>query len=157
MRTKKIALTTAGVLVAAGFAAAVAVPAAVDWYENRHEQTSSYATGAEAKKDRASVPGWLPDDAKSVEYAMRTTGGDRLLKATLADGRLPAQCTPAAAGGQPAGTADPGLTADWFPADAKDRATARCGIYYAYVDGDTLYGWQRNAEWIEQNKSGAAS
>ncbi|MCB5168938.1 hypothetical protein LG634_29495 [Streptomyces bambusae] len=154
---KNLVLTTAGVLVAVGFAAAVAVPATLDWAGKRHEETSSYATGAEAKQARASVPRWLPDDARSVEYAMKTTGGDRLLKATLADGRLPAGCSPAPAGAAiPAGGA-PALGAAWFPAGAEDRATARCGLYYAYVDGDTLYGWQHDKEWITENKTTAAS
>ncbi|WP_254811770.1 hypothetical protein [Streptomyces cavourensis] len=63
-----------GTVVVLGVAGAVAVPQAREWYEGRHEQTASYATGKAAKAERPSVPRWLPDDAASVEYAMRTTG-----------------------------------------------------------------------------------
>lgn len=69
---------------------------------------------------------------------MKTTGGERLLKADLADaGRLPAQCKPE---GAPAKAVQ--LEADWFPKDARGRATLRCGTYYAYTEGHTLYAWQ---------------
>lgn len=143
MSRKNLVLATAGAVAALGLAAAIAVPAANDWIENRHQETNSYATGAEAKSKRASVPRWLADDAEAVSYSMKTTGGERLLKADLPEGRLPAQCKP-----EPAPQAKAvELQADWFPKDARDRATLRCGTYYAYTEGHTFYAWQYGATW----------
>ncbi|MFC5720488.1 hypothetical protein ACFP1Z_09980 [Streptomyces gamaensis] len=153
MSSKKTAvLVTAGVVAATGVLAVVAVPAAADWFGKRHEQASSYATGAEAKSERASVPRWLPDDAKSVRYVMRTTGGDRLLKATLPSTELPAECRPATTDG----AKKPDLSASWFPLDAQGQATARCGAYYAYMTDTTLYAWQDDKDWQDANRSGTA-
>ncbi|MER5764996.1 hypothetical protein [Streptomyces sp. NPDC002082] len=154
MSRKTVVLTTVGAVVVLGAAAAIAVPAANGWIENRHQQTSAYATGAQAKEKRASVPRWLPDAAESVEYSMKTTGGERLLKATLPDGKLPEQCTPAPA----PNPKEVELEADWFPKDARGRATLRCGLYYAYKEADTtLYAWQYNEDWVagERAKAGA--
>ncbi|MEU3354277.1 hypothetical protein [Streptomyces sp. NPDC037389] len=155
MKTKLAAGAAAGVaiVVLASVGAAAAIPAAKDWYQGRHDQTSQYATGAEAKADRASVPRWLPDGAREIRYAMKTTGGDRLLKATLPTGKLPAECT-----ALPSGTRakEPNLSASWFPGPGKDAgraAQARCGLYYAYTDGGTLYAWQDNDDWINGNKA----
>ncbi|MER5812324.1 hypothetical protein ABT143_29775 [Streptomyces sp. NPDC002033] len=144
-RRRTLALTTAASAIAVGLAAVAALPAAAHWYGGRHQESGSYATGAEAKGARASVPRWLPDGATSVEYAMGTTGGRRLLKATLPTGGLPPQCTDAPR----SGAGKPELAASWFPQGAEDRATARCGLYYAYVQGDTLYAWQLNDDWIK--------
>ncbi|MFD5145982.1 hypothetical protein [Streptomyces sp. NPDC058401] len=144
MSRKKVALITAGVLVTLGGATAVAVPMANDWLANRHQETSAYATGAEAKSKRPSVPRWLPDEAQSVRYSMKTTGGERLLKATLPDGKLPARCTPA-----PASTAkEIQLRADWFPKEARDKAALSCATYFGYLDGDTLYAWQHQEDLV---------
>ncbi|MFG2616164.1 hypothetical protein ACGFXC_00925 [Streptomyces sp. NPDC048507] len=143
-RRRTLALTTAASVIVVGLAAVVALPAAAHWYGGRHQESGGYATGAEAKGARASVPRWLPDGATSVEYAMGTTGGQRLLKATLRTPGLPPGCT----GAPGSGAGEPELTASWFPKDAEDRATARCGLYYAYTEGDTLYAWQRNDDWI---------
>ncbi|RLU90573.1 hypothetical protein CTZ27_21690 [Streptomyces griseocarneus] len=127
-----------------GVGAAFAVPAARSWAETRHDETSRYTTGAEAKADRKSMPRWLPDDARDVHYAMKTTGGDRILKATLPDGTLPASCTPL-----PAGTTakQPAIAASWFPGKDSAKATARCGLYYANTDGTTLHAWQDDEDW----------
>ncbi|MFB6517568.1 hypothetical protein [Streptomyces sp. NPDC056401] len=144
MRRKKVALITAGVVATLGVAAAVAVPAANEWLGNRHQESSAYATGAEAKSKRPSVPRWLPDDAQSVRYAMKTTGGERLLKATLPGGKPPARCTPAPA----SGAKEVQLRADWFPEGARDKAALRCGTYFGYVDGDTLYAWQHGEDLV---------
>ncbi|WP_371618767.1 hypothetical protein [Streptomyces sp. NBC_00454] len=153
MSRKTVALITAGVVVALGVAAAIAVPAANEWRDNRHQETSSYATGAEAKKARASVPRWLADDAESVKYSMKTTGGERLLEAALPDGRLPAQCT-----ALPAGNAkEVQLRADWFPEDARGRATHRCGTYYGYLEGHTLYAWQHGDDLLNGERANAGS
>ncbi|MEV7277423.1 hypothetical protein [Streptomyces sp. NPDC093111] len=152
MKRTTLALALGGTLAAVAFTGAVAAPAVADWFDGRHDEYASYATGAAAKTDRASVPRWLPDDATSVEYAMKTTGGDRALKATLPTTTLPTICTPL-----PADTPRPApaLTPDWFPKDAPAKATARCGLTYAYMDGHTLYAWQDNQDWIKDNKAGS--
>ncbi|MFC9175022.1 MULTISPECIES: hypothetical protein [Streptomyces] len=137
-----------GGVVVLGITAAVVVPEAREWYDGRHEQTSSYATGKAAKADRDSVPRWLPDDAASVEYAMRTTGGERILKATLSGDRLPGSCEPL--GGEKA--PDPEISASWFPSDRAEQARSRCGSYYVAVEGHTLYAWQTNGDWMEENR-----
>ncbi|MFJ6934986.1 hypothetical protein [Streptomyces sp. NPDC101132] len=153
MNRRSLALTLVTTVAGVGFGAAVAVPAAADWYQNRHEESAAYASGAEAKRERGTVPGWLPDGAREVRYAMRTTGGDRLIRATLPGGALPEGCraVPDATTG-----AAPSLKAGWFPEDARGRATVRCGAYYAYLDGDTLYGWQHHADWVTENRTRAA-
>ncbi|MFF2224276.1 hypothetical protein ACFVV7_13275 [Streptomyces globisporus] len=137
-----------GAVAVLGVAAAVAVPEAKEWYDGRHEQTSSYATGKDAKEERESVPRWLPDDASSVEYAMRTTGGERILKATLRDGGLPAQCE--ALGGKRA--PDPEISASWFPSGTASGAKGRCGSYYVALKDHTLYAWQTNDDWVDENR-----
>ncbi|MFF0434149.1 hypothetical protein ACFYU9_18205 [Streptomyces sp. NPDC004327] len=149
-RSTLTALTAGGALAALAFTGLVAAPAVSDWWDGRHDEYGSYATGAAAKADRASVPRWLPDEAGSVEYAMRTTGGDRALKAALPAAALPAGCTVLTPDTpRPA----PALTPDWLPKDARAKATARCGLYYAYADGHTLYGWQDDRDWIKDNKA----
>ncbi|MEN8654597.1 hypothetical protein ABCR94_29395 [Streptomyces sp. 21So2-11] len=150
MSTKTIVLTTVGAAVALGFIGVVAAPAAFDWYDGRHEEASSYVTGATAKEDRASVPRWLPDEAKDVSYVMTTTGGDRLLKATLPATEPPPICKPV----KPATTpGKPALKATWFPKDTSARAAYHCDLYYAYTEGHTLYAWQQNDDWIASNKA----
>ncbi|GAU70531.1 hypothetical protein SSP35_20_00270 [Streptomyces sp. NBRC 110611] len=148
MGSKSVVMATGGTVAVLGIAAAIAVPAAKDWFDNRHQETASYASGAEAKKDRPSVPRWLPDDASSIQYAMKTTGGERLVKATLKDGKLPSVCRPAKSLNAPS----PEIEATWFPKAAAGNATARCDQYYAYTDGSTLYAWQINQDWLDRNK-----
>ncbi|MGW4838537.1 hypothetical protein [Streptomyces globisporus] len=137
-----------GAVAVLGVAAAVAVPEAKEWYDGRHEQTSSYATGKDAKEERESVPRWLPDDASSVEYAMRTTGGERILKATLRDGRLPAPCEALDGKSAP----DPEISASWFPSGTASGAKGRCGSYYVALKDHTLYAWQTNDDWVDENR-----
>ncbi|MFF3531123.1 hypothetical protein ACFYX5_31050 [Streptomyces rubiginosohelvolus] len=137
-----------GAVAVLGVAAAVAVPEAKEWYDGRHEQTSSYATGKDAKEERESVPRWLPDDAASVEYAMRTTGGERILKATLHDGRLPAPSGALDGGSAP----DPEISASWFPSGTASSAKDRCGSYYVALKDHTLYAWQTNDDWVDENR-----
>ncbi|MFE4632425.1 hypothetical protein ACFRJ1_03460 [Streptomyces sp. NPDC056773] len=153
MSRKSIALTTAGAVLTLGVAVAIAVPAANEWLANRHQETSAYATGAEAKSKRPSVPRWLPDDAGAVRYSMKTTGGERLLMATLPDGKAPARCTPAPA----SGAKEVQLQADWFPKDARSRAGLRCGTYDGYVDGGTLYAWQHKDDLVAGERANAES
>ncbi|MEI5101885.1 alpha/beta hydrolase [Streptomyces sp. PmtG] len=101
-----------------------------------HEEKSSYATGAEAKKDRKSVPRWLPDDARDISYAMSTTGQDRIVKFTTPNGKFPASCVP----GKPQGK--PRLKADWFPSDVAAKAGTNCGTWSGARVGGALYAWQ---------------
>lgn len=59
---------------------------------------------------------------------MRTTGGERLLKAALPDGKLPAQCKPeSAADAKPVQLQADWFQADWFPKDARKARPARAG------------------------------
>ncbi|KPI33510.1 hypothetical protein OV450_6531 [Actinobacteria bacterium OV450] len=149
MIRRSVILTVAAVVSVVGLATVVALPAAADWYDGRHQETDAYATGAEAKAARASVPRWLADGATSVRYALRTTGGDRLLTASLPDERLPTACTTEP---RPKAQEVP-MAEDWFPADARGKATARCGLYYAYMDGTTLYAWQHNDDWLRAERA----
>ncbi|KAB2592733.1 hypothetical protein [Streptomyces arboris] len=142
-----------GGVVVLGITAAVVVPEAREWYDGRHEQTSSYATGKAAKADRDSVPSWLPDDAASVEYAMRTTGGERILKATLNGDQLPGSCEPLRGKKAP----DPEISASWFPSDRAGEARGRCGSYYVSLEDHTLYAWQTNGDWMEENRRSSSA
>ncbi len=136
---------TGGILTAGTLA--IAAPGMIDWYHGRHQQESVYVSGRAAKTDRASVPRWLPDSATTVRYRMSTTGGDRLLKATLPDGRLPHGCKPSRRKGHPR------LKASWFPHGTGHHATAVCGgTYNAVLHGHDLYAWQDNAAWVAANK-----
>ena len=80
---------------------------------------------------------------------MRTTGGDRLLKAALPAATLPPTCEPHKPG---AATRPPAITASWFPKRAGQRPLARCGSYNAYLEGHTLYAWQVNEDWAAANR-----
>ncbi|MER5866038.1 hypothetical protein [Kitasatospora sp. NPDC002040] len=131
--------------------ALVAVPKAQDWFDGRHQEKAHYPTGAAAKQDRASVPRWLPDGATRITYLMSTTGGDRLIKATLPDGKLPDGCRK----GGPEGPVR--LTASWFPNDAVARADARCGLYNVALIGNQLYGWQDDGVVVAARKAGTAT
>lgn len=149
MATKKpvvlgLAVGGLGLLVAA----ALTMPQVVDWYQGRHLAEAEYSSGSEAKKSRDSVPRWLPDEATAVKYRMSTTGGDRLLKATLADGKLPAGCK------QGAGSGRAHLRADWFPKGTDKEGTAACGAYNVVLKGTDLYAWQDHADWVKANQAG---
>jgi hypothetical protein len=130
-----------------GIGAMVGVPMAYDWFEGRHEQESSYATGKAAKADRASMPAWLPDNATQVRYKMKTNGGDRLLVARLAGGKLPQACAPFPHRAHGVDRERPGLTASWFPKGVAHRVQVRCGLYYGFADRDTFYAWQQDRDW----------
>lgn len=101
-----------------------------------HQEKATYKTGAEAKKDRNSIPRWLPDDATDISYAMSTTGDDRIIKFTTRDGKFPASCV----AGKPQGK--PRLKADWFPSDAAAEAGTNCGTWSGARIGGALYAWQ---------------
>ncbi|MFJ9691075.1 hypothetical protein [Kitasatospora sp. NPDC101183] len=140
----KVALGVAGTGMAVAVAAVAIGPRVSDWYDERHQEQAAYATGVQAKNDRRSMPAWLPDNASSVKYLMSTTGDDRLLIATLPEGRLPAGCTI----GVPGRTTHPvpaSLKVGWFPQDVATRATGTCGHYSVSMHGNQLYAWQDGA------------
>ncbi|MDH6125626.1 hypothetical protein [Kitasatospora sp. GP82] len=144
----KVVLGVAAGGAAAALVATVLVPKAKDVLDGRHRQEATYATGSAAKADRSSMPRWLPDGATKVSYLMSTTGGDRLLKASLPEGKLPEGCS----SGTPEGAVN--LRASWFPSDIPGKATARCGLYNVALVGSDLYGWQDDAVVIAARKAG---
>ncbi|MGW2250523.1 hypothetical protein ACWCXH_10015 [Kitasatospora sp. NPDC001660] len=140
----KVALAVAGTGMAVAVAAVVIGPRVSEWYDGRHQEQASYATGTEAKADRRSMPAWLPDNASAVRYLMSTTGDDRLLRATLPEGRLPVGCTtgPTGKGAHPVPES---LRAGWFPEGVAGKATGTCGHYNVMLSGNQLYAWQDGA------------
>ncbi|MFF4382850.1 hypothetical protein [Kitasatospora sp. NPDC001547] len=140
----KVALGVAGTGMAVAVAAVAIGPRVSDWYDEHHQQQGSYETGTQAKADRRSMPTWLPDNASGVKYLMSTKGDDRLLHATLPEGRLPAGCTV----GLPGRSAHPvpeSLKAGWFPENVAARASGTCGHYNVALTGNQLYAWQDGA------------
>ncbi len=152
----RLATGTAGAGMALAVAAIAVGPRLTGWYEGRHHEQASYPSGAVAKTGPHPVPAWLPDDASAVRYLVSTTSDDRLLRATLPGGGLPAGCTAVGRGaGAPgdgarpvAATPDsqrPGpqrLRAAWFPADRRAEVAGRCGDYAVALSGDQLFAWQ---------------
>ncbi|MFJ9952265.1 hypothetical protein [Kitasatospora sp. NPDC091207] len=140
----KVVLGVAGTGMAVAVAAVAVGPRVSDWYDGRHQEQASYTTGSAAKADHHPVPAWLPDNASAIQYLRSTTGDDRLLRATLPDGRLPAGCVTA----QPGKTAHPvpaALKAGWFPAGVSAKTTGACGHYNVTLTGNQLYAWQDGA------------
>ncbi|MGX8904760.1 hypothetical protein ACR820_05905 [Streptomyces netropsis] len=87
---------------------------------------------------------WETVAPPAVKYAMKTTGGQRVLVASLRDGKLPSKCKPFT-GSSPGAE----LKTDWFPKGVKGKATAKCDLCYAYNDGTTLTAWATHQEWID--------
>ncbi|MFE6865705.1 hypothetical protein ACFVFS_04050 [Kitasatospora sp. NPDC057692] len=140
----RIALGVAGTGMAVAVAAVAVGPRVAEWYDGRHQEQSTYSSGTAAKADHRAVPAWLPDNASSVRYLMSTTGDDRLLTATLPEGRLPAGCRTVALGkgGHPAPVS---LKAGWFPEGITAKAAGSCGHYNIALTGNQLYAWQDGA------------
>ncbi|MER5349925.1 hypothetical protein ABT093_06295 [Kitasatospora sp. NPDC002551] len=140
----KIALGVAGTGMAVAVAAVAVGPRVAEWYDGRHQEQSSYASGSAAKADHRAVPAWLPDNASAVRYLRSTTGDDRLLTATLPEGRLPAGCRTGepGKGGHPAPVS---LRAGWFPEGITTKVTGSCGHYNVALTGNQLYAWQDGA------------
>ncbi|WP_316524709.1 hypothetical protein [Kitasatospora brasiliensis] len=140
----KVALGVAGTGMAVAVAAVAIGPRVSDWYDEHHQQQASYETGTQAKADRRSMPTWLPDNASGVQYVMSTRGDDRLLHATLPEGRLPVGCT----AGLPRKGAHPvpeSLKAGWFPEGVETKVSGTCGHYNVALAGNQLYAWQDGA------------
>ncbi|MFJ5553513.1 hypothetical protein [Streptomyces sp. NPDC093225] len=159
MNRRSVALTTATVVIGVGFGAAVAVPAAADWYQHRSPAAVSAAAGAYAAPSpgsdagSASVSGTVAAvdgkgaarAAKAAErpsastgafgYVVRSTGGDRILRVALPHHSTPASCRPSA------------HSVPWFRAHQSDPGTARagartpvhCGPHAAHPAGDAPY------------------
>ncbi|MFI6843832.1 hypothetical protein OG535_30945 [Kitasatospora sp. NBC_00085] len=140
----KVALGIAGTGMAVAVAAVAVGPRVSEWYDGRHQEQVTYATGSDAKAGRHATPAWLPDNASSVRYLMSTTGDDRLLSATLPDGRLPAGCNTVEPG-RSARPAPAALKAGWFPAGVTTKVTGTCGHYNVTLTGNQLYAWQDGA------------
>src|SRR5437763_2632024 len=132
-------------------ALAVVVPAgcgldeAVTENSNGHVKTVDYASGADGKGNQdARLPGWVPDQAKSVTEVIRTTGAERILRFTSANAGLPTACVPGAAA-KTAAT----LAADWWPHGQESKADQICEKdWHVYVEGDVVYAFV--AETIDQ-------
>ncbi|MFJ2862339.1 hypothetical protein [Kitasatospora sp. NPDC087314] len=140
----KVALGVAGTGMAVAVAAVAIGPRVSEWYDGRHQEQATYDTGSQAKAERRSMPTWLPDNASSVKYLMSTTGDDRLLRATLPDGRLPAGCTTGLPG-RSAHSVPMSLKAGWFPEGVAAKASGSCGHYNVTLTGNQLYAWQDGA------------
>jgi hypothetical protein len=129
-------VTLAAALVIAGGAAAAAF--ALTGNGDRHVLTVNYPSGVEGKHNKdAALPGWVPDEARSVTEVVRTTGSERLLRFTSGVA-LPDTC------GQ--GKASPTaatLSADWWPRGQERRTNQVCDEnWHVFVDGDTVYAFR---------------
>ncbi|MDH6707694.1 hypothetical protein P3T27_004431 [Kitasatospora sp. MAA19] len=140
----KVALGVAGTGMAVAVAAVAIGPRVSEWYDGRHQEQATYDTGSQAKAERRSMPTWLPDNASSVKYLMSTIGDDRLLRATLPDGRLPSGCTTGLPG-KSAHSVPMSLKAGWFPEGVAAKASGSCGHYNVTLTGNQLYAWQDGA------------
>ncbi|MFF2074049.1 hypothetical protein ACFVXG_04755 [Kitasatospora sp. NPDC058162] len=140
----KVALGVAGTGMAVAVAAVAIGPRVSEWYDGRHQEQAAYESGSQAKAERRSMPAWLPDNASSVRYLMSTTGDDRLLRATLPEGRLPAGCNTGVPGKGPH-PVPVSLKAGWFPDGVAAKASGTCGHYNVTLTGNQLYAWQDGA------------
>ncbi|MFI5590689.1 hypothetical protein ACIA5G_36975 [Amycolatopsis sp. NPDC051758] len=113
---------------------------------NGHVKNAAFTTGAEGKKDADTrLPSWVPDEAKSVTEAIRTTGSERILRFTTAD--VPATCTPAAAA-KTAAT----LTASWWPGGTEGRTDRVCGDgWHVLKASDAVYAFK--PETLDQTRA----
>ncbi|MFK0249666.1 hypothetical protein ACIQUM_33620 [Amycolatopsis azurea] len=103
---------------------------------NGHVKTVGYTTGAEGKRDeKARLPEWVPDRARSVTEVIRTTGSERILRFT--GGTLPAECVPGAAATQAAT-----LAAQWWPQGQESRTDKVCGEWHVLVQGDDVFAFK---------------
>jgi len=103
---------------------------------NGHVKTVGYPTGAEGKRDeKARLPEWVPDRARSVTEVIRTTGSERILRFT--GGTLPAGCVPG-----PAATQAATLVAQWWPQGQESRTDKVCGEWHVLVQGDDVFAFK---------------
>jgi hypothetical protein len=106
---------------------------------NGHMKTVAYTTGTAGKSDQdARLPSWVPDQARSVSEAIRTTGTERILRFTLDDPKALTACRSAAASHTPAT-----LTASWWPSGQESKTDTLCDTdWYALTQGTTVYAYR---------------
>jgi hypothetical protein len=106
---------------------------------NGHVKTVDYATGTAGKTDEhAQLPSWVPDQARSVSEAIRTTGSERILRFTVDHPKALAACRPAGASSKAAT-----LTASWWPSRQESRTDRVCDTHwYVLMQGTTVYAYQ---------------
>jgi hypothetical protein len=116
----------------------------IDENANGHVKTVGYASGAEGKNDQeARLPGWVPDQAKSVTEVIRTTGSERILRFTTAT--LPATCVL----GAPTKAAAT-LTADWWPRGAETKTDRVCEDWHVFAADGAVFAFK--PETVEQKR-----
>ncbi|GAA1247847.1 hypothetical protein GCM10009665_43450 [Kitasatospora nipponensis] len=150
IRTSTVVGLTATVLGVGALGFTIA-PSVGELAKGRHVEESNYATGAQAKGARATMPRWLPDGATAVHYRISTTNGDRSITAQLPDGLRPTGCSGGAA---PAPAVPVKLSTARLPAGAGSKVAINCGSYRVVVDGRDLYAWQTGADWVAVNLAG---
>lgn len=106
---------------------------------NGHVKTVTYATATAGKSDQdARLPTWIPDGARSVSEAIRTTGSERILRFTLDDSKTLKACHRAAASRTPAT-----LTASWWPKGQESKTDTVCASdWYVLEQGATVYAYR---------------
>jgi hypothetical protein len=142
MIASKTARSVAALVIgAAAFALAgcSSVTEGLNEKSNGHVKTLDYATGTVGKSDQeARLPSWVPDQARSVSEAIRTTGLERILRFTLDDPKVLTVCRPAVASGTPAT-----LTALWWPSGQEFKTDKLCDPdCYVLVQGTTVYAYR---------------
>ncbi|MFF1879516.1 hypothetical protein [Leifsonia sp. NPDC058230] len=121
-----------------------------------HIRAIAYATGAEglASTD-ATLPSWVPADARDIKEKIRTTGSERILimRSTLRD--LPGNCeahTPGTPIERAPKKLDSGATltylgvptieATWWPEGVEKKASVVCdGSWWIASEGEQLYAF----------------
>jgi hypothetical protein len=106
---------------------------------NGHVKNVDYSTGTAGKADKhARLPGWVPDQARSVSEAIRTTGSERILRFTVDHPKALAACRPAGASRKAAT-----LTASWWPSGQESKTDRVCDTdWYVLIQGTTVYAYQ---------------
>jgi hypothetical protein len=106
---------------------------------NGHVKTVDYATGTAGKENgHAQLPSWVPDQARSVSEAIRTTGSERILRFTVDHPKVLAACRPAAASRKAAT-----LTAAWWPSGQESKTDRVCDTdWHVLMQGTTVYAYQ---------------
>ncbi|KAA9155923.1 hypothetical protein FPZ12_028810 [Amycolatopsis acidicola] len=133
-------LARTGIGVAALFTlAGCGVVDAIGDNTNGHVKTVDYDTGAAGKTDDdVRLPGWVPDQARAISEAVRTTGTERILKMRLDDTELLSSCQ---ASSPPAKA--PTLSTPWWPTTTHTKATLLCDAdWYITKDGNTVYAYR---------------
>lgn len=104
-----------------------------------HVKTVGYDTGAAGKNnDDTRLPAWMPDEARSISEAIRTTGTERVLRMRLDDPALLDSCHASPSPAKP-----PTLPVPWWPTDEHTKATLLCDSdWYVSLEGTTVYAYR---------------